>query len=56
MCEIIGNDKLISSSITSLLAEPAGIQMVYEDYTRLFIGPNSLTAPLWESIYLDREH
>ncbi|MEC1529294.1 molecular chaperone TorD family protein [Bacillus spizizenii] len=42
--------------MTSLLAEPAGIQMVYEDYTRLFIGPNSLTAPLWESIYLDREH
>ncbi|WP_223827894.1 molecular chaperone TorD family protein [Bacillus atrophaeus] len=28
----------------------------YEDYTQLFIGPNSLAAPLWESVYLDRKH
>ncbi|MBL6010436.1 hypothetical protein C7B63_15265 [Bacillus halotolerans] len=28
----------------------------YEDYTRLFIEPNSLPAPLWESVYLDRKH
>ncbi|ATO30137.1 hypothetical protein C6W22_14775 [Bacillus atrophaeus] len=47
--------KLVSSSIKSLLAEPAGIQKAYEDYTQLFIGPNSLPAPLWESVYLDRE-
>ncbi|WP_418910916.1 molecular chaperone TorD family protein [Bacillus subtilis] len=56
MCKIIGNDKLISSSITSLLAESAGIQKAYEDYTQHFIGSNSLTAPPWKSIYLDREH
>ncbi|QWC47223.1 molecular chaperone TorD family protein [Bacillus velezensis] len=29
---------------------------MYEDYTRLFIGPNSLHAPLCESVYLDRKH
>ncbi|WP_371326438.1 molecular chaperone TorD family protein [Bacillus sp. F56] len=38
------------------MSESAGIQKAYEDYTRLFTGPNSLTAPLWEGIYLNREH
>ncbi|MBU5265107.1 molecular chaperone TorD family protein [Bacillus atrophaeus] len=52
---MIGNLKLVSISIKSLIAEPAGIQKAYEDYTQLFIGPNSLPAPLWESVYLDRE-
>ncbi|WP_411859079.1 molecular chaperone TorD family protein [Bacillus sp. KICET-3] len=32
------------------------MQKAYENYTRLFIGPNSLPAPLWKSVYLDREH
>ncbi|MGU9969709.1 molecular chaperone TorD family protein [Bacillus sp. N1(2025)] len=32
------------------------MQKTYEDYTRLFIGPNSLHAPLCESVYLDRKH
>ncbi|KAA6449753.1 hypothetical protein FZC77_20710 [Bacillus swezeyi] len=53
---MIGNAKLLSSSIKSLLTEPAGIQKAYENYTRLLIGPNSLPAFLWESVYLDREH
>lgn len=44
-----------SRPIKSLLAEPAGIQKVYEDYTQLFIGPNSLHAPQCESVYLDRK-
>ncbi|AUJ78804.1 molecular chaperone TorD family protein [Bacillus siamensis] len=44
--------KLISIPIKSL----AGIQKAYEDYTQLFIGPNSLHAPLWGSVYLDRKH
>ncbi|MBG9771413.1 hypothetical protein [Bacillus vallismortis] len=43
--EIIGNHKMISSSVTSLLAEPAGIQKGYEEYTQLFIWPNSFPAP-----------
>ncbi|WP_440621374.1 molecular chaperone TorD family protein [Bacillus subtilis] len=42
--------------MTSLLAESAGIQKVYEDYTQHFIGSNFLNAPLWKSIYLDLEH
>ncbi|MBU8593680.1 molecular chaperone TorD family protein [Bacillus subtilis] len=49
MCKIIGNNKLISSL---LLAESAGIQKAYEDYTQHFIGSNSLNAPPWGSIYL----
>ncbi|AVI27370.1 molecular chaperone TorD family protein [Bacillus velezensis] len=52
---MIGNEILFSRLIKSLLAEPAGIQKVYEDYTRLFIGPNSLHAPQCESVYLDRK-
>ncbi|WP_162533088.1 molecular chaperone TorD family protein [Bacillus velezensis] len=28
---------------------------MYEDYTQLFIGPNSLHAPPCESVYLDRK-
>ncbi|WP_081484456.1 molecular chaperone TorD family protein [Bacillus siamensis] len=32
------------------------MQKAYEDYTQLFIGPNSLHALLWESDYLDRKH
>ncbi|WP_151256644.1 molecular chaperone TorD family protein [Bacillus stercoris] len=38
------------------ISESAEIQKAYEDYTQHFIGSNSLNAPLWESIYLDREH
>ncbi|WP_154232090.1 molecular chaperone TorD family protein [Bacillus spizizenii] len=56
MCKLIGNAELISSSITPLLAVLAGILKVYENYTRLLIGPNSLPVPPWGSIYLDREH
>ncbi|MFU1716467.1 molecular chaperone TorD family protein [Bacillus velezensis] len=50
-----GNEILFSRPIKSLLAEPAEIQKVYEDYTQLFIGPNSLHAPQCESVYLDRK-
>ncbi|WP_411810189.1 molecular chaperone TorD family protein [Bacillus haynesii] len=32
------------------------MQKAYENYTRLFIGPNSLPASLWELFWLDREH
>ncbi|WP_411802153.1 molecular chaperone TorD family protein [Bacillus mojavensis] len=54
ICKIIGNTKLISSLIKSLLAGTAWKQKSYKDYTHLFIKPNSLTALLWESVYLDR--
>ncbi|WP_083244565.1 molecular chaperone TorD family protein [Bacillus halotolerans] len=50
-----GNVKLISSLIKSLLTETAWKQKLYKDYTHLFIGPNSIPAPPWESVYLDRE-
>ncbi|MBP3048760.1 molecular chaperone TorD family protein [Bacillus subtilis subsp. subtilis] len=32
------------------------MQKAYEDYTQHFIGSNSLNAPPWGSIYLDRKH
>ncbi|WP_410572206.1 molecular chaperone TorD family protein [Bacillus sp. SIMBA_031] len=31
------------------------MQKAYEDYTQLFIWPNSLHAPPCESVYLDRK-
>ncbi|WP_411802404.1 molecular chaperone TorD family protein [Bacillus mojavensis] len=55
VCKIIGNAKLISSLIKSLLAGTAWKQKLYKDYTHLFIEPNSLPALLWESVYLDCE-
>lgn len=55
LCKMIGNVKLISSLIKSLLAGTAWKQKSYKDYTHLFIEPNSLPAPLWESVNLDRE-
>lgn len=32
------------------------IKELKEEYTRLFLGPNFLPAPLWESVYLGKEH
>lgn len=32
------------------------IQMARDDYFRLFIGPYSLPAPPWESVYRGKEH
>ncbi|MBL4963856.1 molecular chaperone TorD family protein [Bacillus halotolerans] len=55
LCKMNGNVKLIFSLIKSLLAETAWKQKSYKDYTHLFIGPNSIPAPPWESVYLDRE-
>jgi TorA maturation chaperone TorD len=36
------------------LVEPQN-ESVHDTYQRLFIGPNSLPAPPWGSVYLDRE-
>ncbi len=33
------------------LGDPAFLEEVKDTYTRLFIGPDALTAPPWESVY-----
>ena len=32
------------------------MQEAKDEFNRLFVGPNSLPAPLWESVYLGKEH
>lgn len=32
------------------------LEQLDEDYQKLFIGPNHLPAPLWGSVYLDKEN
>jgi putative dimethyl sulfoxide reductase chaperone len=56
LCEISDNAKKIADSIHRLLVDDEFIQKTKEEYNRLFVGPNSLPAPLWESVYLGREH
>lgn len=35
---------------------PDGLDKLKKDYQQLFIGPHSLPAPPWESVYLSVEH
>ncbi|WP_187119027.1 TorD/DmsD family molecular chaperone [Bacillus marasmi] len=57
LCEISHSCQTIQEGITTyLLGEGNTVNSVREEYTRLFIGPGNLPAPLWESVYLSREH
>jgi putative dimethyl sulfoxide reductase chaperone len=57
LCEISEGIRLIDASIQELHADDGDkIKQWKEEYNRLFVGPNSLPAPLWESVYLSREH
>jgi putative dimethyl sulfoxide reductase chaperone len=56
LCEISDNARKISKSIDCLLLGTKSFQDAKDEYTRLFVGPHSLPAPLWESVYLGREH
>jgi putative dimethyl sulfoxide reductase chaperone len=56
LCEISDNAREISKSIDCLLLGTKSIQDAKDEYTRLFVGPHSLPAPLCESVYLGREH
>lgn len=56
LCEISQACKLIQSGSAILLSNPESLIMAQEEYNRLFVGPNVLPAPLWESVYLGKEH
>lgn len=57
LCEISEGIRLIDDSIQELHADDGEkIKQLKEEYNRLFVGPNVLPAPLWESVYLSREH
>ncbi|WP_342430866.1 molecular chaperone TorD family protein [Neobacillus sp. FSL H8-0543] len=55
LCEISEAASLIKIGIESLLTSENEL-LAKEEYNRLFVGPNMLPAPLWESVYLGREH
>jgi putative dimethyl sulfoxide reductase chaperone len=57
LCESSEGFRLIDDSIQELLADNGEkIKRLQEEYNRLFVGPNALPAPLWESVYIGREH
>jgi putative dimethyl sulfoxide reductase chaperone len=57
LCEINESIHLIDECIQGLNNDDdEKIIQLKEEYNRLFIGPNALPAPLWESVYLSREH
>ncbi|MFP7296574.1 molecular chaperone [Neobacillus niacini] len=57
LCEISEGFRLIDDSIQELREDECEkIKLLKEEYNRLFIGPNPLPAPLWESVYLSREY
>ena len=57
LCEFSEAFRMIDKSIQGLhIDDGEKIIQLNEEYNRLFIGPNALPAPLWESVYLSREH
>jgi putative dimethyl sulfoxide reductase chaperone len=54
-CEISEGANLIKKGIESL-DSIENEESAKHEYNRLFVGPDMLPAPLWESVYLGREH
>ncbi|MDR1421435.1 MAG: molecular chaperone TorD family protein [Coriobacteriales bacterium] len=49
--------QMFEESLDVLTRKPMnGLEALREEYTRLFIGPQKLLAPPWESFYLDEGH
>lgn len=56
LCEISENAMEISATIHYLLHDAERILETKAEYNRLLVGPGPLPAPIWESVYLGREH
>jgi putative dimethyl sulfoxide reductase chaperone len=57
LCEISDGFRRIDDAIQELhTVKGEKVKQLQEEYNRLFVGPNALPAPLWESVYLGREH
>jgi putative dimethyl sulfoxide reductase chaperone len=54
-CEISAGASLIKKGIESLNSKEDE-ELAMQEFNRLFVGPDMLPAPLWESVYLGREH
>ncbi|SBW00684.1 hypothetical protein KL86DPRO_11825 [uncultured delta proteobacterium] len=46
----------IAESAAACLRNPAAMKEAEEEYARLYVGPQALPSPLWESVYRDPEH
>ncbi|MDR2503264.1 MAG: molecular chaperone TorD family protein [Deltaproteobacteria bacterium] len=46
----------VRAGITACLRDPRTMREAEEEYARLYVGPQALPAPLWESVHLDPEH
>ena len=57
LCEISDACRIIQKGIQTLHTQNGEyMKRLHEEYNRLFVGPNVLPAPLWESVYLSKEH
>ncbi|KKK37366.1 hypothetical protein WQ57_14280 [Mesobacillus campisalis] len=56
MAEMNKNAKKMEQEIKKFREDDNFLQMAVSAYHDLFTGPNPLPAPLWESVYLGREH
>jgi putative dimethyl sulfoxide reductase chaperone len=57
LCEISNACRTIQKGIQPLQTQNGEyLKQLQEEHNRLFVGPNVLPAPLWESVYLGKEH
>ncbi|MEH7177689.1 TorD/DmsD family molecular chaperone [Neobacillus vireti] len=57
LCKISDACGLIQKGIQLLHTDNGEyMKQLQAEYNRLFVGPNMLPAPLWESVYLGQEH
>lgn len=52
-CDFIAPE--VRNAIQTKLAQTADLDVLENEYQRLFIGPDALPAPPWGSVYLDKE-
>jgi putative dimethyl sulfoxide reductase chaperone len=56
LVEINENARKIAEEIKRFRSSETLLKEAVSEYNDLFVGPNPLPAPLWESVYLGREH
>ena len=53
--DVLAKTPAFLEKIREELSDPEWLEKVRDEYTRLFIGPDKLVAPPWESVYLSED-
>ena len=53
--DVLARTGLFLDSVREKKDDPAWLEKVRSEYTRLFVGPDRLVAPPWESVYLGED-